>query len=142
MDCFTYDKKCVGFAAIKYEVEFKEGKMPPQLVNMVSVKFDDSKIEVFERSQMWNCENGEQILKDCCYQVLATDMLVVGFPAKERAEPDMDFLKAVVELYPECEAVYFPSCGKLFTVDDVRNHQIPREACFIYFGVNVHFFNI
>ncbi|MDE5777272.1 MAG: DUF4261 domain-containing protein [Lachnospiraceae bacterium] len=142
VDCFTYDKKCAGFAVTKYEAEFKEEKIPPQLMIMESVKFDDSKIEAFERRQLWNCENSEQILKDCHYQVVAMDMLAAGLSAKERAELDMDFLEAVVELYPECEAVYLLSCGKMFTADDVRNHQIPREARFIYFGVNVRFFNI
>lgn len=122
----------------------KEPVKMPDKEQMITgcTKFDDSRIEAFERSQMWDCENSEQILKDCRYHVLATNMLAAGLLAKERAELDMDFLEAVVELYPECEAVYFPSCGKMFTADDVRNHQIPRESRFIYFGVNVRFFNI
>jgi len=141
-ECFTYDEKCAGFAATKYEVQFKEGKMPPQLMVMECIKFDESQIGAFERSQMWNCKNSDRILKNCHYHVLATDMLAAGLPAKERAELDMNFLEAVVTLYPECEAVYFPTCGKLFMADDVRNHRIPAKNRFIYFGVNVRFFNI
>ena len=142
VECFAYDEKSAGFAASKYEVKFKEGNVPPQLMITECVKFDGSKIEAFERSQMWDCENSDQILEDCHYHVLATDMLAAGLSAKERAELDMDFLEAVVALYPECEAVYFPTSGKMFAADDVRNHQIPREDRFIYFGVNVRFFNI
>lgn len=142
VECFTYDEKCAGFAAVKYEMEFKDGKMPPQLMITECLEFDGSKVEAFERSQMWDCENSDRILEDCHYHVLATDMLAAGLPAKDRAELDMDFLEAVVALYPECEAVYFPTCGKMFTADDVLNHQIPRQDRFIYFGVNVRFFNI
>lgn len=142
IECFTYDKKCAGFSVPKYEVQFKEGKLSPQLMVTECLEFDGNKIEAFERSQMWNCENSDQILEDCHYHVLATDMLAAGLPAKERAELDMDFLESVVALYPECVAVYFPTCGKMFAADDVRNHQIPKEDRFIYFGVNVRFFNI
>jgi hypothetical protein len=54
----------------------------------------------------------------------------------------MDFLEALVEIYPDCKAVYFAASGKLFTADEIRNHQIPRESRFVYFAVNVRFFNI
>ena len=142
VECFTYDEKYAVFAAVKYEMEFKDGRMPPQLMITECREFDGSKIDAFERSQMWDCENSGRILEDCHYHVLATDMLAVGLTAKDRAELDMDFLEAVVALYPECEAVYFPTCGKMFTADAVRNHQIPRQDRFLYFGVNVRFFNI
>ena len=54
----------------------------------------------------------------------------------------MDFLEALVEMYPDCKAVYFGNSGKMFTADEIRNHQIPRESRFVYFAVNVRFFNI
>lgn len=107
VECFTYSEECAGFAARKYGVGPKEGKIPTQLMITGCTEFDESRIEDFERSQMWNCENSEQILKDCQYHVLATDMLAAGLLARERAELDMDFLEAVVELYPECEGYIF-----------------------------------
>ena len=54
----------------------------------------------------------------------------------------MDFLDALAELYPTCEAFYFQNCGKLFLAEDVRSHQIEGADRFIRFGVNVRFFNI
>ncbi len=54
----------------------------------------------------------------------------------------MDFMEALAELYPTCEAFYFQNCGKLFLAEDVRKHKIPKEDRFIRFGVNVRFFNI
>lgn len=74
--------------------------------------------------------------------MVATDMLAAALPALERANLDADFLEALAELYPSCEAFYFQNCGKLFLAEDVRSHQIEGPDRFIRFGVNVRFFNI
>ena len=84
----------------------------------------------------------ERIFRECKYQVVATDMLAAALPALERANLDADFLEALAELYPTCEAFYFQNCGKLFLAEDVRSHQIEGSDRFIRFGVNVRFFNI
>lgn len=92
---------------------------------------------------MWDCmEDKDRIFAECHYQVFATDMLSATLPAKERAELDMDFMEALVELYPKCEAIYFQNSGKLFLAEKIRNHQIPRKGRFIFFAVNIRFFNI
>ena len=76
-------------------------------------------------SQMWDCqEDRERIFRECKYQVVATDMLAAALSALERANLDADFLEALAELYPTCEAFYFQNCGKLFLAEDVRSHQI------------------
>lgn len=142
VDNFVYDEKTAGFSVSKYKAEFKDATVPPQLMITSCCEFDDSNVGVLERSQMWNCENSEEILSTCKYQVFATDMLAPALHYKERAELDMDFLEALVEMYPDCKAVYFGNSGKLFTAEEIRNHQIPRESRFIYFAVNVRFFNI
>lgn len=142
VDNFSYDEKGAGFAVKKYKAEFKDASLPPQLLITDCCEFDESKIDVIKRSQMWNCENSEEILSTCKYQVVATDMLSATLHYKERAELDMDFLEALVEMYPDCKAVYFGNSGKMFTADEIRNHQIPRESRFVYFAVNVRFFNI
>ena len=87
-------------------------------------------------------EDRERIFRECKYQVVATDMLAAALPALERANLDADFLEALAELYPTCEAFYFQNCGKLFLAEDVRSHQIEGPDRFIRFGVNVRFFNI
>ena len=117
-------------------------EVPPQLMIMSCTEFDGNKIGQIERSQMWDCENSEEILETCKYQIFANDMMAAVLPYKERAEMDMDFLEALVEMFPTCKAVYFQNSGKLFTAEAIRNHTIPRESRFIYFAVNVRFFNI
>jgi len=139
---YSYDEKMAGFSANKYLAEFSDAKVPPLLSVMGCDEFDGSKIGVLERSNMWNCKNSEELLESCKYQVFATDMMAAALHYKERAELDMDFLEALVEMFPTCKAVYFQNCGKLFEADAIRNHDYPRDERFIYFAVNVRFFNI
>ena len=143
VDCFCHDKKVAGFASKKYKVELKEGSMPPQLMVMDCIKADDYQIDEIAMSQMWDCENSAEILSECNYHVVATDMLAGAMTNyKDRADMLMNFMEALVELYPKCVAVQFQTSGKLFTRDKIINHQIPMEDRFIYFAVNVRFFNI
>lgn len=144
VECISYDESLVGMAAKRYSVEFKDGVvMPPQLMIMQCTDFDESAIDDLHRSQFWHHkEDYEQILSRCQYSVVATDMLAGGLPAKERAELDMDFVEALVDFYSECEAVYFLNSGTLFLAEEIRNHDIPKKDRFIYFAMNVRFFNI
>ena len=142
-ECFCYDKKMAGFAAQEHIAEFKDGKCPVQLMVMKCDKFKGKGFDAFLMSQMWDCqEDRDRIFRECKYQVVATDMLTAALPALERANLDADFLEALAELYPTCEAFYFQNCGKLFLAEDVRSHQIEGPDRFIRFGVNVRFFNI
>lgn len=142
VDNFSYDEKMSAFAVKKYIAEFKDAKGFPQVMIMGCNEFDASQIGVMERSQMWDCEESEQILSSCKYQVFATDMLAATLHYKERAELDMNFLEALVEMYPQCKAVYFQNSGKLFTAEAIRKHNIPQESRFLHFAVNVRFFRI
>ena len=122
---------------------FKDGKAPVQLLITQCSSFQGEGFDPFLKSQMWDCvEQRDQILKDCQYQVVATDMLAGALPALERADLDMDFLDALAELYPGCEAFYFQNCGKLIPAEAVRSHHIAGPDRFIRFGINVRFFNI
>jgi hypothetical protein len=142
VDCF-YDTKTAGFAPKKYKVEFKEGCMPPQLMIMDCIKTDGYQIDNITKSQMWDCKNSAEILSECKFQVIASDMLAGEMTDyKDRADMLMDFMEALVELYPECVAVQFQTSGKMFEREKILNHQIPREDRFIYFAVNVRFFRI
>lgn len=143
VECFSHSSDMAGFAPKKYKVEFKEGSMPPQLMVMGCIDAGNYQIDDITKSQMWNCENSESILSQCKYHVIATDMLAGAMENyKDRADMLMDFMEALVELYPECVAVQFQTSGKMFEREQIVNHQIPREDRFVYFAVNVRFFNI
>ena len=143
VECFCHDEKTAGFAALEHMGEFKDGKAPVQLMVMGCNRLEGKGFDAFLMSQMWDCmEDRERVFRECQHQVVATDMLAAALPALERANLDMDFLDALAELYPTCEAFYFQNCGKLFLAEDVRFHQIGGADRFIRFGVNARFFNI
>lgn len=107
-ECFSYDEKMAGFALNDHKAEFKDGKVPVQLMIMNCTDFGGQGFDPFLMSQMWDCmEDRDRIFEECKYQVLAIDMLAAGLPAKERADVDMDFMEALAKLYPTCEAFYF-----------------------------------
>ena len=143
VNCFAYDTNMAIFTAENYKEEFEQGSIPPQLIVTECIKFPADRIDDFTRSQMWDCqEDRDRILSECGYQVIAMNMLAGGMKYQDRADMLMDYLEALVEIYPECEAVYFQTSGKMFTVQAIREHKIPRESRFIYFAVNVRFFTI
>lgn len=143
IECFCYDEKSAGFAALEHIAEFQDGKCPVQLMVMSCDSFKGEGFDDFIMSQMWDCqEDRERVFKECQYRVVASDMLTTALPSLERANLDADFLEALAELYPTCEAFYFQNCGKLFLAEDVRTNQIQGADRFIRFGVNVRFFNI
>lgn len=142
VDCFCHDGKVAGFAPQKYRSEFKDASVPPQLMVMECISTDALQIDELTRSQFWDCPESERILSECRYHVIATDMLAAGLEYRDRAEMLVDFTEALVELYPDCEAVYFQSSGKMHTVEHLLNDRIPKVQKFIYYAVNVRFFNI
>ena len=88
-ECFCYDKKMAGFAALDHVAEFQDGKCPVQLMVMKCDKFKGKGFDAFLMSQMWDCqEDRDRIFRECKYQVVATDMLTAALPALERANLD------------------------------------------------------
>lgn len=143
-DCFCYDGKVAGFGAKRYPVHFeKEDKdLPAQLMIMDCVDIKEPLMDNIAMSQMWDCPEGKDILEKCKYQVIATDMLAANLYYKDRADMLVNFIEALVEMYPSCKAVVFENSKKIFTREAILNCQVPREQRFIYYAVNARFFNI
>ncbi len=143
-DCFCHDGKVAGFAPRKYLVHFEKDKkdIPPQLMITYCTKIEKPIMDDISRSQIWNCPNGNEILDACKYHVIATDMLAAGLDYKERAEMLVGYIEALAELYPTCKAVVFESSKKMIAAEDIINCTMPQESRFIYYAVNVRFFNI
>ncbi len=141
-EIYSYNEALVGVAVKKYIAEFQDGKMPAQVIATGCNEIQESKIDTMARTQMWNCPESEEIIAKCKYQVIGMDMMARTLPYKDRADLAMDFMESLVELYPTCKAVYFQNSGKMYKREDIVNHSIPRKDRFIYFAVNVRFFNI
>lgn len=136
-------KVSVMFAAHDYISEMKDASLPVTLMISDCEEFVQSSIDDFRRSQMWNCmSDRDQILSECKYQIFANDMLGGGLPAKKRANMLMDYLEALLELYPQCEAVYNANSGKLIKADEIRKKEMTGIDRFIRYALNVRFFNV
>ena len=136
-------KVSVMFAAHDYISEMKDASLPVTLMISDCEEFVQSSIDDFRRSQMWNCmSDRDQILSECKYQIFANDMLGGGLSAKKRANMLMDYLEALVELYPQCEAVYNANSGKLIKADEIRKKEMTGIDRFIRYALNVRFFNV
>lgn len=142
IDCFWYNDKGAGIAAKDHISRFEDGDSPAMLMIAPATPFNGEETDGFARSQMWDCPDKDRVLKECKHQIIATDMLSSALPPMERANLDMDFAEAVMELFPDCEAILFFNSGKLFLAGDFRNHNIPRNDRFIKFAVNVRFFTV
>lgn len=132
------------FAALDHLGRFRDGKkLPVQVAVMPCDTFHPEKIDDMRRSQMWDClQDRDKLLSECGYCVFANDMLCGALPPLERADFDMDFLEALLELYPGCEAVYCLNSGKLVLADAIRNGEAEGPDRFIRYAVNARFFNI
>lgn len=137
------EKGFAGFAALKHISKFSDGEGPVQLSIMGCEEFDAGRIDEMRRSQMWDVlADRDRILSECKYAVLANDMLGGGLETLERANLDMDYLEALLELYPTCEAVYSLNSGKLVLADTIRNGEAQGIDRYIRYIVNARFVNI
>lgn len=137
------EKGYFSFSAMDYQSEFIDAKVPVQLSILGCELFQADRIDEMKRSQMWSCrEDRDRILSECKYAVTVNDMLGGGLKAQVRANMLMDYLEALLELYPTCEAVYSINSGKLVLADTIRSGEVKGLDRYIQFCVNARFFNI
>ena len=139
----SYSDQMTGYMANDYKVHYEDDDdLPVQLLIMKCVEIDEPVMDGLEISQLWDCPDGEEILKTCKYQVVANDMLASGLDHKVRAEMLVNFIEALVEMYPTCKAVVVEKSKKMFTREDIVNCNIPMDLKFIHYAVNVRSFNV
>ena len=144
IDCFDYRRDSAGFAPQNYKVHYEDtdADISPMLMVTDCEKIDKPVLDDFERSQVWDCPNVDELLAECQYRVFATDMLASGLEAKERADMLVRYVDALLELYPSCKAVVFGPSHKLLSRESIENHSDKAVTRFIYYAVNVRYFSI
>lgn len=144
IDCFSYGTESAGFAPQNYKVHYEDNDadVPPTLMVTNCEKIDKPVLDDFERSQVWDCPNVDELLDECQYRVFATDMLASGLEPKERADMLVKYVDALLELYPSCKAVVFGPARKLLSRETIENHPDKEVTRFIYYAVNVRYFSI
>lgn len=144
VDCFSYGAESAGFAPQNYKVHYEDNDadVPPTLMVTNCEKIDKPVLDDFERSQVWDCPNVDELLDECQYRVFATDMLASGLEPKERADMLVKYVDALLELYPSCKAVVFGPSRKFLSREIIENHPDKAVTRFIYYAVNVRYFSI
>ncbi len=144
VDCFSYGSESAGFAPQNYKVHYEDNDadISPTLMVTNCEKIDKPVLDDFERSQVWDCPNVDELLDECQYRVFATDMLASGLELKERADMLVKYVDALLELYPSCKAVVFGPSRKFLSRDTIENHPDKNVTRFIYYAVNVRYFSI
>lgn len=144
VDCFSYGSESAGFAPHNYKVHYEDNDadISPTLMVTNCEKIDKPVLDDFERSQVWDCSNVDDLLDECQYRVFATDMLASGLEPKERADMLVKYVDALLELYPSCKAVVFGPARKFLSRETIENHPDKDVTRFIYYAVNVRYFSI
>lgn len=144
VDCFSYGADSAGFAPQNYKVHYEDtdADIPPTLMVTNCEKIDKPVLDDFDRSQVWDCPNVDELLAECQYRVFATDMLASGLAAKERADMLVKYVDALLELYPSCKAVVFGPSRKFLSRESIENHPDKEVTRFMYYAVNVRYFSI
>lgn len=144
VDCFSYGAESAGFAPQNYKVHYEDNDadISPTLMVTNCEKIDKPVLDDFERSQVWDCPNVDELLAECQYRVFATDMLASGLEPKERADMLVKYVDALLELYPSCKAVVFGPSRKFLSRETIENHPDKEVTRFIYYAINVRYFSI
>lgn len=141
VDAIMEDEMMSAYAVHKYISEFADAKLPTQLVMGDVHAFDQEQISEFERGQLWECDNGRELLNSITHRVQIWDMMdTLDYVPK--TEMLMDWLEVAVDIFSECVAVWIPSAGKLVLADEIRNQSYKREDRFLYYCVNARFFTV
>lgn len=131
------------FAVMEHGAHFANGEGSVQVAIMPCETFHPEKIDEMKRSQMWDCrQDRDRILTECKYCIFANDLLGGAMEPFERANFLMDYLEALMELFPTCEAVYSLNSGKLILADIIRNREAEGLGRYVRYIVNARFFNI
>ena len=144
VDCFSYGAESAGFAPQNYKVHYEDNDadISPTLMVTNCEKIDKPVLDDFERSQVWDYPNVDELLDECQYRVFATDMLASGLEPNERADMLVKYVDALLELYTSCKAVVFGPSRKFLSRETIENHPDKNVTRFIYYAVNVRYFSI
>lgn len=132
------------YALKEHEVIYQNDKrVPSMLMTTEAVAFERMMIPSMSLMQCWDCEDGDALLADCHYELMVSDFLAGGLPYRERCEVLAQYIDLLLELLPECIAMYWPHAQKLLPVGAYRTSSWnKKELHFLDGGLLVRFFNL
>lgn len=144
IEAITRNNDITSFAVQNYTAYKKEdNKFEPVMLGMGKViEFKQDSISKLERSQIWNIADSEKLLAKCKYAVRIFDANANGQVPQQRAVMLMQWLEAVLPLFPACKLVWVKPSGKLQSVQAIKKFKQQGISKFIFSMVNIRFFNI
>lgn len=144
IECFSYSEESAGFAVKKEMLDYENKKItvPPTLMIMNGLKIEQPIFNDLEITQIWDCPDASEIINECKYQIIANDFMGLQLEYKTHAEMLVDFIEALVELFPTCRALVFENSKKMINRQYVLDCDLPKNMRFIYYAVNFRFFNV
>ena len=131
------------YALLDYPVTYADNqKMPAQVLMANFAPFDSSQLDEMMLSQLWDCPNGEDLLKRCTHQLMISDFLAAGLDYPLRCQMLTRWLETALGLFEDCVPVGVPAGGTLFSSEQVLHNPMSDGDRFIYWAVNVRFFQV
>lgn len=136
----------LGFALFDHPSYNQSDKSsyPSQLMLYGPDEFDQELWDDQIVMQFWDCQPDRQgFAARCRYSIMASNMMAACLPMMEQYQIMADYAELLLELFPDCIAIYWPHSQKLVPRDVfLTPHWNSRELHFLDGGLNVRFFNI
>ena len=144
IEIISRDEQNVKFNVNKYVSYNKDNTTTPVGLFIGDIKdFDDkASVSEFERTQIWNIANSEELLPKYKYAIKIGDMNANRQIPKERAIMLVEWLDIVLKLYPTCQAIWIKSAGKLQLAQSIKSFKEMGTAKYLFSMVNIRFFNV
>lgn len=138
------DENDIEFSVDKFVAYNEDNTTSPVVLAMGNITDFDYKVAVseFERTQIWNVANSEELLSKYKYAVKIWDVNAQRQIPKERAIMLVDWLNVALKLYPKCQTIWIKSAGKLQLAQSIKNLKETGIVKYLYSMVNIRFFNV
>ena len=128
------DEIDIEFSVDKFVAYNEDNTTSPVILAMGNITDFDDKVAVseFERTQIWNVANSEELLSKYKYAVKIWDVNAQRQIPKERAIMLVDWLNVALKLYPKCQAIWIKSAGKLQLAQSIKNLKETGIVKYLY----------
>ena len=131
------------FSLLNYTATFEEEKQVP--IQLMISDYTEAKKDLvpeLAKTHLWGFPNHEEVLSVCPWQIIVTDMLGTWLPAFQRAEVLSSAIDTILELYPNCEAVYYGPSQNLVQADKIRENEETGHKRYLYGGLKGRSFRV
>lgn len=131
------EQELLHFFHLHYQVQYSDGELPAQ-TSLMETEHRAAENYVTAIQQAWHWREAAEVLENCEYTLLLTDLMSAGLEPKDRLELITGALRAVLETAP-CDAIYFRESDKL--VEPKVYLEMIEQGAVLYGAMNVRFYN-